>query len=124
MIQSKFYRIFIVALLSLTLSHFPEVAFGAVAEQMISTTEVVETLSRTQVEAKIQSYLDREDLQKELKKLGISPTEVTERMASLSVPELNQLASQMDQARYGGDVFGILILVLVILLIIYLAKRI
>ena len=124
MMQSKFYRFFIVMCLSLTLSHFPEVAFGAVAEQMISTTEVVESLSRTQVEAKIQSYVDRGDVQKELKKLGISPTEVTQRMASLSVPELNQLALQMDQARYGGDVFGILILVLVILLIIYLAKRI
>jgi hypothetical protein len=124
MFRSRFTKLFLVAILSLSISHFPEVALGAVAEQMISTTELVDALSRTQAEAKIQSYLDREDLQKELKKLGISPTEVTQRMASLSVAELNQLSAQMDQARYGGDVFGILILVLVILLIIYLAKRI
>jgi hypothetical protein len=124
MIQSKFVKVFLITLLSLLISHFPDVAFGAVAEQMISTTDVVESQSRTQVEAKIQSYLDREDLQKELKKLGVSPTEVKERMASLSVAELNQLSKQMDQARYGGDIFGILILVLLILLIIYLAKRI
>ena len=124
MFQSKFGKIILAAVLSLTISHFPEVAFGAIAEQMTSTMEVVDSLSRSQAEAKIQSYLDREDLQSELKKLGISPTEVTQRMASLSVAELNQLSAQMDQARYGGDVVGILFLVLIILLIIYLAKRI
>ena len=124
MIQKKFFKLWLVILLSLTISHFPEVAFGVIAEQMISTTEVVESLERTLVEAKIQNYLDREDLQKELKKLGISPNEVSQRMASLSVSELNQLSVQMDQARYGGDVFGVLVLVLIVLLIIYLAKRI
>ena len=124
MIQSKSIRFFIVFLLSLTLSHFSEVAVAATAEQMYSTTEVVESLSRTQAEAKIQSYLDRADLQNQFKKLGISPTEMSARMASLSVTELNQLSAQLDKARYGGDVFGILILVLVVLLIIYLAKRI
>lgn len=124
MMQLKFYKFFLVAILSLTISHIPEVAFGAVVEEMISTTDVVESLSRTQVEAKIQTYLERADVQKKLKELGISSAEVTQRMASLSVTELNQLGKQMDQARYGGDVFGILIIVLVVLLIIYLAKRI
>ncbi len=124
MIQIKFFKVWLVVILSLTMSHFPEVALGAVAEQMISTTELVDSLTRTQVEAKIQSYLDREDMKNELKRLGISPSEVTQRMASLSLSELNQLRTQIDQARYGGEVFGILTLVLIVLLIIYLAKRI
>ena len=44
-------------------------------------------------------------------------------MASLSDAEISDLASQMQQAQYGG-ITSILVVVVLVLLIIYLAKRI
>jgi len=122
--MGNFAKSLLIAVLVLCLAHIPEVASAAAADQMIPTQAVVDSLSRADLEAKVQSYLDRADLQKELKKLGVAPEEVSKRVASLSDVELKQLANQMDQARYGGDVVGILIVVLVVLMIIFFAKRV
>jgi hypothetical protein len=122
--RSRYSKFFIATLMALMISNIPHVAAAEVAEKMIPTIEVVESLTRAQAEAKVQSYLDRQDVQVELKKLGLSAAEMSQRMASLSVAELNQLATQMDQARYGGEVVSILLIVLLVVLIIYLAKRI
>jgi hypothetical protein len=124
MFQAKIYKTFLTIFMAFMISNLPHVVFAETADQMISTTEVVESLTRSQAEAKVRSYLDRQDFQSELVKMGLSPAEVSKRVASLSDSELKQLATQMDQARYGGDIFGILILVLVVVLIIYLVKRI
>lgn len=124
MLKSKLAKVLIVLLVCLSISHFPEIAVAQVAERMIPTSEVVETLSRVDLEANIQSYLDREDLKKELTKIGLSTAEISKRMASLSTEELKQLSKQLEQARYGGEVVEILIVVLLVILIIYLVKRI
>lgn len=124
MTKTKFMKSLVVGVLTLCLAHIPEIASAEVADQMIPTQAVVDSLSRVDLEAKVQSYLDREDLQKELKRLGVSPEETSKRVASLSDNELKQLAKQMDQARYGGDIVGILVVALIVILIIYFAKRI
>lgn len=124
MIKSNFIKVFLVTVLCFSISHFPEIAAAQAARGMISTTEVVESLGRAEIEANIQRYLNREDLRNELKKVGLSADEISKRMASLSAEELKQLNKQMDEARYGGDVIGILLVVLLVLLIIYFAKRV
>lgn len=121
----SFVRTCLVVLLSLSMSHLPNaVAAEAITSGMISTAETVDLLSRTALEAKVRAHLQREELKQELLKYGVSADEVSSRLASLSHSELNQLATQMDQARYGGDVFGILLIALVVVMIIYFAKRI
>lgn len=124
MMRSKFGKVFWAFLLSAMLSNIPQVAFAETAEKMISTAEVVDSMSRSQAEERVRRHLDREDLRNEFLKLGVSPDEVSSRVASLSATELNRLADQMDQARYGGDVVGLLVVALLVLLIIYFAKRI
>ena len=110
------------------LSNVPQIAFAEVAEKvvekMITTTEVVESLSRSEIEKRVRTHLSDQDVQNEFSKLGLSSEEISSRMASLSTSELNRLADQMDQARYGGNVVGILVVVILVLLIIYLAKRV
>jgi len=119
------FRLALVAFLCISMSHIPHaLAVEAASEKMIATNEVVDTLSRAELEAKVRAQLDRDDLRKELLKLGVSADEAKGRLASLSTSELNQLATQMDQARYGGEVVGLLVVALLVILIIYFAKRI
>jgi hypothetical protein len=122
---NKLFKVMLVALLSITISHAPEaLATEVVAGEMISTMEVVDSMSRGELENRVRQGLEREQVQNELRKLGVDPSEATRRVASLSQVELEKLALQMDQERYGGDVVGILVTVLLVLVIIYFAKRI
>ena len=101
----------------------------AVAEtatpKMIPTMNLVEEMSRSESVKTITELISRDEVQIELEKAGLSKDEVTKRLASLSDSEIRDLTKQLDQARYGGDaVGGVLVLVVLILLIIFLAKRI
>jgi len=106
------------------MTSLPHIAVAEAAKGMIPTVEVVEELSRADALLKVQGYLNLPELKQSLLKQGLAPEEVSNRIASLSTSELNQLAVQMDQAKYGGDVTGILIVVLLVVLIIYLVRRI
>lgn len=100
-------------------------AADASAPQMISTMSIVEEMSRSERVKNITELISRDDIQVELEKVGLSKDEVTRRLASLSDSEIRDLTKQLDQARYGGDgVGGILIIVVLVLLIIFLAKRV
>ena len=117
------FKTVIALFMSFLMTHIPEMASAEIAPKMISTQEVVEQMSRQQAEATINAQLDREDVQAELKKYGVSALDAKMRLASLSDSEVRQLASEMEEARYGG-VIGILVVVVLVLLIIYLARRI
>ncbi len=104
------------------LSNIPHVAIAEAAKgQMISTAVVVEELTRAEAQANVDTFLNRDDVRQQLVAKGLSENEVKLRIASLSETELKQLSKQMDEARAGGD---ILIAILVVVLIIFLIKRI
>lgn len=91
---------------------------------MISTTEAVAEMSRGQNEQSVNEFLSRNDVRNELTRLGVNPDEASRRLAALSDTEVKQLSQDIKQATIGGDVGGILVVVLLVLLIIYFAKRI
>lgn len=117
------FKTVIAILMSFVMTHIPEVASAEAAPRMISTQEVVDLMSREEAEAKVITQLDRKDIQVELKKFGVSSEDAKSRLASLSEIEVRQLASEMENAQYGG-VIGILLAVVLVLLIVYLAKRV
>lgn len=105
--------------MSLVLSNIPGVALAQ--EAMISTSDVVAGLDRTQTEHKINDFLTRSEVKEALMANGVSAEEVSSRLASLSETELRTLSTQVEQARAGGD---ILVTILIVVLIIFLIKRI
>jgi hypothetical protein len=123
---SNFTKIFWSIALSVSLTHIPQIAVAESISptQMIPTGAVIEGMNRQQAQEKIRDFLSREDVQKQLMKNGVTSQEAELRLAALSEQELKRLAVQMDEARAGGDLGGILILVLLVLLIVFLAKRI
>lgn len=116
-------RFFTAGFLSLSLSHLPEVVFAETvqAQKMISTADMLASYDRKATQEKVASYLNQQQIEQKLVDQGVSLTEAKARIASLSDAELQNLSGQIDKAQYGGD---ILVTVLLIVLIIYLVKRI
>lgn len=120
-----FSKNIIVLVISVLLSHVPEIAMAAhttqVGTQMISTETVLSDLDQSESEQKIGEFLLTSNAQNELMMQGISSEEASARLASLSDLEIRDLSMQIQEAKAGGDV---LITVLLILLIVFLVQRI
>ena len=114
-------RLLLCFIISFTLIELPITKAHA---GMISTTEAIAEMTRTQGENTVNAFLSRSDVKDQLVKLGVSPEEAQKRIASLSESEVKKLATDIEKAQIGGDVGGILVVVLLVILIIYFAKRI
>lgn len=88
---------------------------------MISTQELAQSLSGDEARKELNDLLSRTDVRSELVARGLQPEEVSARLASLSETEIQQLSKDIQQARAGGD---ILVTILIVVLIIFLIKRI
>ena len=89
--------------------------------EMISTSMVLAEITRAEAEKNVRDYLQKSDIQSELIKHGVSPDEVSARLANLSEQEIRQISGQVKEARAGGD---ILVAILLVVLIIYFIQRI
>ena len=74
----------------------------------------------------VQKTLESKVLRQRLHEMGLSDKEIETRLNKLSDQQVHQLASRIHALNPGGDftLFGILILVVLVLLVIYLFKRI
>lgn len=116
---SKPFKVTCCLSLSLLMTDVPAIAWAQ--GNMISTSTLVTQLDRGQTETKIQNFLNRTDVQKALIERGVSPAEVSSRLASLSETELRHLSGQVEYAQAGGD---ILVAILLVVLILFFVKRI
>jgi len=73
---------------------------------------------------KIQTTLELKIVRERLKGLGLTDREIESRLAKLSDREVHKLAKDIDTLSAGGDLGGVLILVIVVLLIVYLVQRV
>lgn len=72
----------------------------------------------------IQTALESKLLRGRLKAMGLGEKEVDSRLQKLSDQEIHQLASQIDAVRPGGLVVELLVLVVLVLLVVFLLKRV
>lgn len=114
-------RCMLCLIISFTLTTLPVTRAHA---GMISTGEIARNLDRTNAEKNVSEFLNRTDVKDQLVKLGVNPDEANRRIASLSDAELKKLDQDIQKGTIGGDVTGILVVVLLVLAIIYFAKRI
>ncbi len=90
--------------------------------RMISTSAIVEGVSLRQEREKVITFIQGEEIQKQMIKMGIDPTEAVQRVASLSQKEIQLLSSEIDKAPAGGDfgvgsIVGAAVFVFIVLLI-------
>jgi hypothetical protein len=100
---------------------------GAAQAGMVSTEQIVQQNHRIGAEAasaareRVLGFVRREDVQKEMRSLGVDPAEAYRRTAALSDAEIAQIAGRMDAMPAGegviGPIIGAAILVFIILLV-------
>ncbi len=77
---------------------------------------------------KIQTLLEKKVVSQRLKDFGLTPEEVTSRLSQLSDKKVHQIASRIDELQAGGNavglIFGLLVIALLVILILYLLKHI
>ncbi|HUQ76385.1 MAG TPA: PA2779 family protein [Burkholderiales bacterium] len=67
---------------------------------------------------RVNSLLDRADVQARLESYGVKAGDVKARVAALTDDEVSQLAAKIDSLPAGGDsILGILVLIFIVLLI-------
>lgn len=114
-------KLMLVLFLSLILSGVPVAATAG----MISTREAVAELTRTETIERIRGYITRSEVQAEMAKHGLAPSEVSMRLASMNSSELRQISEQITQAKAGGEVVVIgLTTILLVVIILMLMGRI
>ena len=78
----------------------------SVLAAMVGTEAVLANQDTLNARGRLRSFLDRKDVQSQLKALGIDPAEARARSDSLSDVEVRQIADKIDQLPAGGDFGG------------------
>lgn len=84
---------------------------------LIGTDAVAAAQSRQATEEKIRAAFSREDVARQMTALGVDPAQASERVAALSDQELASLSDRIDRLPAGGDFFGTVGLIFIILLV-------
>lgn len=84
---------------------------------MIGADAIVAAQSRQDAESRIQQALARTDVAKTLESLGVPSDQVQERIAALSDEDVSRLSERIERLPAGGDFFGTVGAIFVILLI-------
>ncbi len=87
---------------------------------MIGTDQVLEELARVDDRARVEAYLARDEVRREMEDLGVEPDEAARRAESLTEDEIRQIAGRLDEMPAGGQGMDVLLVVLLLLLIIIL----
>lgn len=87
---------------------------------MIGTQEALQ-LERDEVQlARIDAFLTRQEVRTQMLDLGVSPTEVEQRLSALTDEELQLIAQNIDSLPAGGSVLAVIGIVFVVLLVLEL----
>ena len=94
---------------------------GLAQAKMVTTDQVLEHADQGSDQKRVESFILREDVQRQLVLLGINPEEAASRVASLSNGEIQQIAGRLDELPAGegavGAVVGAILIIFLVLLI-------
>ncbi len=93
---------------------------GLAQAKIITTDQVIQETHSAGDRAKVESFMLREDVQKQLTLMGIDPAEAESRVASLSDEEFQKIAGRLDELPAGegavGSIVGAMLIVFLVLL--------
>jgi hypothetical protein len=84
---------------------------------MVGTASVIGQEQAAGERAQVLAALQREDVQRGLVDMGVSPQAARDRVFALSDDEVHQMAGKLDQLPAGGDALGVVVFIFVLLLI-------
>lgn len=89
------------------------------AAGMVDTDAVIEAESAASERAKVEAFLERDDVRKELEAYGVSPEEAKERISGLSDKEIAMIAGHLHDEPAGEGVLGTVVGVALILFLVF-----
>lgn len=109
-------RSFICGLLSigLVLSTLPARA------EMIGSAQLLSGSAAAQQQAQVQGFLSRADVQAQFERLGVSPEQAAERVASLTGAELDAISQRINELPAGAGALELVVIVLLVLIVLEL----
>ena len=114
-IQMKFLRQAVVYTLIFMI---PQLGIlGAAQAAIVTTDQYASALDRESNLDKVRHALSRPELARQLETMGVSPEQARLRVEALTDQELATVADQTDRLPAGGDFFGTIGVIFVILLI-------
>ena len=131
-ISNKFYRLIITGLIVATFTPASVLSVSlqaAVLESEMITSGSRDLSKREFEEIKVRKALENKIVSQKLIEHGLTTEEAQNKIELMTDEEVHQLASLSDRMPAGGDggvglVVGILVIAALVLLIIYLAKRV
>jgi hypothetical protein len=90
---------------------------SSVFAAMVGTEDMLVNRDTSDARDQVRSFLDRQEVQSQLTARGIDPAEAKARVDSLSDGEVMQIADKIDQLPSGGDFWGTLLFILIIVFI-------
>lgn len=84
---------------------------------LVGTDKVAASAQSQSERERIRSFLDREDVRKELQNQGIDANTAKARVNALTDEEVQKVAGRLDKMPAGGDIIGVLFTIFVILLV-------
>jgi hypothetical protein len=94
---------------------------GLAQAKMVTTDQILEHADPGSDRERVESFILREDVQKQLVLLGINSEEAASRVASLSNEEIQQIAGRLDELPAGeggvGVIVGAILIIFLVLLI-------
>lgn len=113
----KLFALPLVAALS-----FNAVALGSAQAAMVPTTDVIRDSAVSSADRdRVNTFMEREEVRREIEKLGVDPDEAALRVSALSDEEIASIAERLDQLPAGegavGAVVGAALIVFIVLLI-------
>lgn len=80
--------------------------------------------TRAQDMKTVQTALESEQIRQRLAEFKLTPEQIDERLSQLTQEEIHQTAQNIEAVAPGGDVAGVLVIVILVLLVIYLFRRV
>lgn len=105
----------------------PRSGWATLAPSAIAGQPVQVSADRAADVQAVEKGLQSEAVKTRLQTLGLTETEIRSRLDKLSDQEISQLASQLEALNPGGDggvIVGLLVVAVLVLLIVYLVKRV
>jgi hypothetical protein len=87
---------------------------------LVSTDEVVAPSQAGADRARVAAFIAREDVQAELRRMGVDPNEAAARVAVMSDVEIQKIANRIDEMPAGQSAIGALIGAVVLIFIVLL----
>ena len=98
----KLFALPLVAALS-----FNAVALGSAQAAMVPTTDVIRDSAVSSADRdRVNTFMEREEVRREIEKLGVDPDEAALRVSALSDEEIASIAERLDQLPAGEGAVG------------------